>query len=510
MQPTDTLYGVVKNGVLTLSGYVISIREDMGCLLVKDGIKGAEIERRFPRASCPISRLITIRPQGFISFSALRWMHNAGVTFVNLEYDGSPIAISLPRASFPAALRRTQASTTIESRLGKAVAGSLLQAKIAGQIATLRKFGRYAAAAEILGFGDRLSSVTTTPNLLGIEGRTSAIYWQALADMPLVFERRQPAPEHWAVLGTRSSTITGTPRGAVTPGNALLNYVYGVLESEITVALHAVGLDPALGILHADKDSRASLAYDLMEPARPVLDRWLLHWLQSATFNKRDFREDVFGFIRVTHPLNSHLAMTSALWRGMAEQLAQWIYKRLSGENVKLRLAGGSSMEIEATRRAARWKLGNRLQRPIPTTCAECGKVLPRKRRKFCSAECERSYYGTRPTEAGLAAIARARAARKASGEKMRRPASRIEAISFSAWRALPGWSRSRDAEMRAWFTAKVQPRLKDVRPRDISHELHCCTGYAISLRLAARVPHPRLYRAIAALVGVEWPDSFP
>jgi CRISPR/Cas system-associated endonuclease Cas1 len=37
--------------------------------------------------------------------------------------------------------------------------------------------------------------------------------------------------------------------------------------------------------------SRASLAYDLMEPARPILDRWLLQRLQSVTFSKRDFVE---------------------------------------------------------------------------------------------------------------------------------------------------------------------------------------------------------------------------
>jgi hypothetical protein len=76
-----------------------------------------------------------------------------------------------------------------------------------------------------------------------------------------------------------------------------------------------------------------------MEPARPALDRWLLHWLQSATFSKRDFREDIYGFIRATHPLNSHLAMTAALWRGIAEQLAQRIYKRLSGETAHLGLS---------------------------------------------------------------------------------------------------------------------------------------------------------------------------
>ena len=52
-------------------------------------------------------------------------------------------------------------------------------------------------------------------------------------------------------------------------------------------------------------------------------------------------------------PLNSHLAMTAALWRGMAEQLALWIYKRLSGENAALRLAGATANDVK--RHARRW-----------------------------------------------------------------------------------------------------------------------------------------------------------
>jgi len=35
--------------------------------------------------------------------------------------------------------------------------------------------------------------------------------------------------------------------------------------------IHAHGLDPALGLLHATEDGRWSLALDLIEPFRPVL-----------------------------------------------------------------------------------------------------------------------------------------------------------------------------------------------------------------------------------------------
>jgi CRISPR/Cas system-associated endonuclease Cas1 len=119
---------------------VTRVTVSMGSLVVRDGLHGAEVERTFARASCPISRLIAVRPEGVITFSALRWLHNVGAAFVNLDYDGTPIAASLPRVTVPAALRRVQAANSIETRLGKAIASNLIQAKIAGQIATLGAF----------------------------------------------------------------------------------------------------------------------------------------------------------------------------------------------------------------------------------------------------------------------------------------------------------------------------------------------------------------------------------
>src|ERR1700737_2349619 len=402
MQPGDSLYGVVKNGVLTLSsGPGASLRVAQNHLIARDG--GTEL--KFRRAACPVSRAIVVRSEGFVTIPAMRFLYEVGAALVVLNYDGTPIVTSAPRVNTPAALRRAQAVTTVETRLGRSIAGNLIREKIAGQIATLRTFDRDAAADEIGAIAERLQLRSSALNLLGAEGVASAVYWQALADVPLQFGKRQVVHDHWRTFGARRSSITGDPRGATLPAQAVLNYLYGVLASEITIALHAVGLDPALGMLHADKDGRASLAYDLMEPARPVLDRWLLHWLQSATFSKRDFREDIYGFIRVTHPLNSHLAMTAALWRGIAEQLAQWICRRLSGEKPHLRLTGVDVLAAEATRRAVRWRLGNRLSRPIPRTCAECGKALPKRRRKFCTHDCRRAWYGDVLT-AGMIAIA--------------------------------------------------------------------------------------------------------
>jgi CRISPR-associated endonuclease Cas1 len=506
MQPTDTLYAVIKNGVLTLSGYVISVREDMGCLLIKDGIKGAEIEHRFPRASCPFSRVMLVRSEGYITLAAVRWLHETGVSLIHLNYDGTPLLTSVPRADLPARLRRTQAALSVETRLGGSIARTLIGAKIAGQIANLQWLGLNSAASEAVAFAQRLEQRPSAPDLLGIEGMVSAIYWQALIEFPLQFGKQPAVADHWKTFGARHSTITGTPRGAVTPGNALLNYLYGVLASEITISLHTIGLDPTLGILHADKDNRPSLAYDLMEPLRPLLDHWFFDWLWTATFSKRDFREDIHGFIRCTHPLTSHLAMTAALWRSMAESVVQWFYKRLSGEQARLRL-DSDMLATKGGRRAVRWRLGNSVQRPIPDTCAQCGKVLPERRRKFCSAQCGREYAG--PVHAGIIAMARARALRAERGEKVKQTPTSIEAVSVRDWRRLPGWSKERDAEMQRWFSAELQPWMNGIRSIDIRRALDCSKSYSVEIKHGKRFPHPRLMRPLAALAGVEYPERF-
>jgi CRISPR/Cas system-associated endonuclease Cas1 len=55
-------------------------------------------------------------------------------------------------------------------------------------------------------------------------------------------------------------------RLATNTANAMLNYLYAVLESETRLACAALGLDPGLGVLHVDAQFRDSLAFDVMEP----------------------------------------------------------------------------------------------------------------------------------------------------------------------------------------------------------------------------------------------------
>jgi CRISPR-associated protein Cas1 len=95
----------------------------------------------------------------------------------------------------------------------------------------------------------------TIDELRGYEGASTARYFQAWASfLPegFPFERRSTRP----------------PLNAV---NACVSFGATLLYSEAVAFIHAHGLDPALGLLHATEDGRWSLALDLIEPFRPVL-----------------------------------------------------------------------------------------------------------------------------------------------------------------------------------------------------------------------------------------------
>ena len=146
-------------------------------------------------------------------------------------------------------------------------------------------------------------------------------------------------PARWARYDSRASILTGAPRAATNPVNALLNYTYALLESEARLALLAAGLDPTLGVLHSDQRNRDSFALDAMEAVRPDVDAFLLDMLEDRTFTSRDFLELSNGVCRVAAPLTHELALTLPHWREclrpIVADLAQTFRDALSNRSVE-------------------------------------------------------------------------------------------------------------------------------------------------------------------------------
>lgn len=64
--------------------------------------------------------------------------------------------------------------------------------------------------------------------------------------------------------------------------NALLNYGYAVVMSVVLQRLLAVGIDPTWGIAHVQRERAVALAYDVMEPFRPLVDERVALWTKEC------------------------------------------------------------------------------------------------------------------------------------------------------------------------------------------------------------------------------------
>lgn len=78
--------------------------------------------------------------------------------------------------------------------------------------------------------------------------------------------------------------------------NALLSFLYTLLAHDVQAALETVGLDPAVGFLHAERPGRPSLALDLMEELRPfIADRLALSLVNRRQISGEGFRQKESG-----------------------------------------------------------------------------------------------------------------------------------------------------------------------------------------------------------------------
>jgi CRISPR/Cas system-associated endonuclease Cas1 len=241
---------VPRHGVVTLYGYGVQARVDRGHLLLEDGIGVARRHARFGRIGHGLKRLVVIGSDGIVSLAALRWLADQNASFVMLERDGTVLTTTGPVRPSDARLRRAQ-SLAIQSGRALRIASKLIEKKLLGQEQVARyKLLDVKAADTISGYRAQLAQAETPERIRLVESRAAGAYWATWRNLPINFPRKdQPrVPEHWHTFGTRVSPLTRSPRLAVNPPNAILNYLYALLESESRLAAATLGLDPGIGL----------------------------------------------------------------------------------------------------------------------------------------------------------------------------------------------------------------------------------------------------------------------
>src|ERR1700674_5482740 len=322
---------IPRHGVVTLYGYGISVHVDRGHLIFKDGIGTARRESRFARVGHGIRRLVVIGADGMVSLAALRLLADQEAAFVMLDRDGSVLATTGPVRPSDARLRRAQALAH-QSGVALRIVRELISRKLAGQEQLVRNKLRNSAAADTIARArSELATAEMIPSIRQLESQAAYAYWSAWRNMPIAFPKNdlRRVPAHWRTFGSRHSPLTGSPRLAVNPPNAMLNYLYAVLESESRLALAALGLDPGIGVMHVDTPSRDSLACDLMEAARPQIDAYLLDWIVREPLHREWFFEQRDGNCRLMGPFAMRLSETAPTWGRAIAPIAEWVSRTL-------------------------------------------------------------------------------------------------------------------------------------------------------------------------------------
>ena len=105
--------------------------------------------------------------------------------------------------------------------------------------------------------------------LRALEANCAAAYFRSWQGMPIKWRgtSRRPIPDNWNSIEQRSSPfhLAGN-RNAAHPVNAILNYVYTVLESELRIKAIVDGFDPTIGVMHEGRDGSSKTSKRQMSP----------------------------------------------------------------------------------------------------------------------------------------------------------------------------------------------------------------------------------------------------
>ena len=198
-----------------------------------------------------------------VSAGLRSWALSNEVDLVFLSRRGSYLGHAWPAAGDHRTGRlRAQLAAADNPDITVPFGRAVVTAKVRKQVVLLQRLGRRDCAEVVAEATGQMESIlamvpdcTSRDELMGMEGAAARTYFQALGGI---------VPE-----GVRFEGRSRRPPADVI--NAALSYGYAILLGEAVSALCAAGLDPAIGMLHAEQDNRPSLALDLMEEFRPLI-----------------------------------------------------------------------------------------------------------------------------------------------------------------------------------------------------------------------------------------------
>ena len=295
---------------LILCGHGVALRIQDGTLHVRDGFthhpQKQETYRFFRGDRALPSRIIMVDGSGSLSFEVLAWLAEQGVALIRVDWKGEALSV-LAGHGYAAdrAKVQWQIDTRADNRQRMIFSTDVISRKLTRSIETLETAfapsrRRDSAIAKARGGVARLKSrpPADMTALRLVEAMCASAYFGAWRGLEMNWKAtaRHPIPDDWQTYTSRGSLANDKARNinASHPLNAMLNYAYGVLQSQLQVRAVADGYDPTIGIMHHGRRDAPAYVFDVMEPERPKVDAAILAFIAGQTFSGADFaiRED--------------------------------------------------------------------------------------------------------------------------------------------------------------------------------------------------------------------------
>lgn len=277
--------------LLLISGFGSFISVDKRKLVIQNRLENTRLE--FYPHQISHDSIIIDSHTGYITFEAIRWLMKHDISITLLNWNGNLLGVTLPQGPKSGRLRVLQYGKYLDQKARYAIAAKTVEQKIANSYNLLKELARFYGvldakliertfASEEVNYKQNHAGKNVNNLLMMYEGRIATFYWDCLAT---VFNKLYPN-FHFQSRKNKSYSWNMNASDEI---NALLNYGYAILESEVRKDINAVGLNPAVGFLHDLDESKEPLVYDLQELFRWLVDLSVIQLLEEKKLKKSDF-----------------------------------------------------------------------------------------------------------------------------------------------------------------------------------------------------------------------------
>jgi len=274
---------------LLVSGFGTSINVDKRKLIITNKLKNEKLE--FLPHKIHHDSIVIDGHTGYVTFESLRWLSKHDISLTLLNWNGNLLSVALPEGPKSANLRIKQYQKYLDLPTRLDIAQKITHAKIDASFNLLEQLSLYHSDIDIKSvknsfekerqvFLSKLGAKKPFSELLMYEGRIAILYFDGIKK---IFNKSAPEFN----FDSRKGKSYSWNNNASDEVNALLNYGYSILESEVKKCINSAGFDAGIGFLHEIAPSKTPLIYDIMELFRWIVDYSVIQLLEDSTRPKK-------------------------------------------------------------------------------------------------------------------------------------------------------------------------------------------------------------------------------